>query len=248
MMETTTYQDAQAQQLAEINRKLDFIVEQMQIEARHRQERKELTDDLNRIAVDIFQTAVEELDEVAHHFDTRDLLHLIKRLMRNTRNLIKLLDQLESVSNFVQDAAPIGKEAFLDLLYTLNELDRKGYFDFMKELLKIIDRIVTSFSVDDVKALGDNIVTILNTVKNLTQPEMLHAINNAVSVYKNLDISVKEEISYWDLIKAARTPEMKRGMAFAIQFLKNLAETQFDSQENGTKSNITHNQPQTDEV
>ena len=247
-METLTYQETNEQQLAEINRKLDFIVEQMKIEARQRQERQELREDLNRIAVDIFQTAVEELDEVAHHFDSQDLLHLLKRLMRNTRNLIKLLDQLESLSNFVQDAAPIGKEAFLDLLYTLNELDRKGYFDFMKELLKIIDRIVTSFTVEDVKALGDNIVTILNTVKNLTQPEMLHAINNAVSVYKNLDISVKEEISYWDLIKAARTPEMKRGMAFAIQFLKNLAETQFNSNDKANHQESQSYNPKNDEV
>ncbi|MDQ7051997.1 MAG: DUF1641 domain-containing protein [candidate division KSB1 bacterium] len=247
-METLTYQETNEQQLAEINRKLDFIVEQMKIEARQRQERQELKDDLNRIAVDMFQTAVEELNEVAHHFDSQDLLHLLKRLMRNTRNLIKLLDQLESLSNFVQDAAPIGKEAFLDLLYTLNELDRKGYFDFMKELLKIVDRIVTSFTVEDVKALGDNIVTILNTVKNLTQPEMLHAINNAVSVYKNLDISVKEEISYWDIIKAARTPEMKRGMAFAIQFLKNLAETQFNSNDKANHQESQSYNPKNDEV
>ncbi len=247
-MDTLTYQETNEQQLAEINRKLDFIVEQMKIEARQRQERQELKQDLNRIAVDMFQTAVEELDEVAHHFDSQDLLHLLKRLMRNTRNLIKLLDQLESLSNFVQDATPIGKEAFLDLLYTLNELDRKGYFDFMKELLKIVDRIVTSFTVEDVKALGDNIVTILNTVKNLTQPEMLHAINNAVSVYKNLDISVKEEISYWDLIKAARTPEMKRGMAFAIQFLKNLAETQFNSNDKANHQESQSYNPKNDEV
>jgi len=102
--------------------------------------------------------------------------------------------------------------------------------------------------VEDVKALGDNIVTILNTVKNLTQPEMLHAINNAVSVYKNLDISVKEEISYWDLIKAARTPEMKRGMAFAIQFLKNLAETQFNSNDKANHQESQSYNPKNDEV
>ncbi len=229
-MKTMTLETTDQAQLAEINRKLDFIVEQLQAEARERQERQELKDDLQRIAVEVFQTAVEELNEVAYHFDAADLLHLMKKLLRNTRNFIKLFDQIESLSTFFEDAAPVGKQAFLDLLYTLDELDRKGYFEFLKELLNIVDRIVTSFTVEDVRALGENIVTILNTVKNLTQPEMLQAINNAVSVYKNLDINIQQEISYWDLFKAARTPEMKRGLAFAIQFLKNLAETEFNHQ------------------
>ncbi len=234
-MEMLSVQQDNDRLLLEINRKLDLIVEQMAQQARREQEKRELKEDLQRIGVDVFQAAVEELNEVAHHFDSQDLLHLLKKLLRNTRNLIKLFDQIESMSNFVQDAAPIGREAFLEILSTLDELDRRGYFDFLRELMRIVDRIVTSFTVEDVKALGDNIVTILNTVKNLTQPEMLHAINNAVSVYKNLDIDVKDEVSYFDLLRAARTPEMKRGLAFAIQFLKNLAATEFDHQ-NGQRA------------
>ncbi|UCH65165.1 MAG: DUF1641 domain-containing protein, partial [Ignavibacterium sp.] len=76
----------------------------------------------------------------------------------------------------------------------------------------------------DVKLLGDNIVTILNTVKNLTQPEMLQAINNALAVYKNIDFEIDEKVSLFSLIKDLNTPEAKKGLAVGIQFLKNLAE------------------------
>jgi len=210
-------------QLAEINRKLSLITEQMEIQAKRQREKDELREDLGRIASDVFQTAVVELDEVAHHFDSSDLIYLMKKLLRNVRNLTRMFDQLESTADFLRDATPIAREAFFDLLYTLDQLDRKGYFEFMKEAVKILDQIVSSFSVDDVRALSENIVTILLTVKNLTQPDMLTAINNAISVYKNLDINIEGEISYWQLIKEARTPEMRRGLAFGIQFLKNLA-------------------------
>jgi len=210
-------------QLVEINQKLSLLTEQKEAQAKRQRERDELREDLGRIANDVFQTAVVELDEVAHHFDSSDLLHLTKKLLRNVRNLTHMFDQLESTGDFLRDAAPIAREAFFDLLYTLDQLDRKGYFDFMKEAAKIIDQIVSSFSVEDVRALSENIVTILLTVKNLTQPDMLIAINNAISVYKNLDINIEGEISYWRLIKEARTPEMRRGLAFGIQFLKNLA-------------------------
>ncbi|HHL71407.1 MAG TPA: DUF1641 domain-containing protein [Bacteroidetes bacterium] len=220
--------------LEEIDEKLTFLTEQMKLQARRQQELQELKDDLNRIGTDIFQAAVTELDEVATHFDTEDVLYLIKKLLRNTRNIAKMVEQLESMADLLEDATPIGKQAFLDLLVTLDELDRKGYFEFLRESARIFDNIVTSFSVEDVRLLADNIVTILETVKNLTQPDMLSAINNALSVYKNLDIKVDEKISYRELLRQARTPEMRRGLAFGIQFLKNLAAT-----ENVTATRVT---------
>ncbi len=209
-------------QLAEINRKLDFVTEQLALQRRREREAQELKEDLSRVVTDMFLTAVVELDEVAHHFDASDLWHLGKKLLRNVRNLARTLDQLESANDFLQDAKPIARDAFFDLLATLDELDRKGYFAFFSELAKVLDKVVTAFTVEDVRLLGENIVTILTTVRNLTQPDMLETINNAVSVYKNLTISVDEEISYRRLFKEFRTPEMRRGLAFGIQFLKNL--------------------------
>ncbi|NOZ57867.1 MAG: DUF1641 domain-containing protein [Calditrichaeota bacterium] len=221
-------------QLVEINRKLDFVTEQLALQQKRQREAQELKEDLGRIATDVFQTAALELDEVAHHFDASDLWHLGKKLLRNVRNLARTLDQLESANDFFQDAKPIARDAFFDLLATLDELDRKGYFAFFSELAKVLDKVVTAFSVEDVRLLGENIVTILTTVRNLTQPDMLEAINNAVSVYKNLTISVDEEISYRRLFKEFRTPEMRRGLAFGIQFLKNLAATETENAKDST--------------
>ena len=80
------------------------------------------------------------------------------------------------------------------------------------------------------KALGDNVVTILNTVKSLTQPDMLHSINNAVKVYNKLDIEIEENVSYFQLFKRMNTQEMRNGIAFGIKFLKSLAEQQYTNQ------------------
>ena len=40
-------------------------------------------------------------------------------------------------------------------------LTARGYFEFIKESQNVVDKVVTSFSKEDVKALGDNVVTIL---------------------------------------------------------------------------------------
>ncbi|NOX37567.1 MAG: DUF1641 domain-containing protein [Calditrichaeota bacterium] len=218
-MENKTIQ----QQLESIQQQLNYIVSEIEAERRRRRELEELKSDLNLIARDVFQAAVEELDGVAQHIDTGDVLHLLKKLLRNVRNLSKLMDQLESLMSFVEDAGPLTKEVVLELMQTLDELDRKGYFDFMAEALKIIDTIVTSFTVEDVRLLRENIAHILITVKNLTQPEMLATVNNALSFFKEMDIEIEEEVSYWKIFKALRDPEMRRGIAFMIQFLKNMA-------------------------
>ncbi len=217
------------EQVNEINKKLDFILEEMNLQRTRRKEMEDLKDDLMRVGKDVYQTAVVELEGVHDYLQTGDVLHLGKKLLRNVNTINKSIEQLESLRDFLQDFSPISRESVIDLMNKLDELDRKGYFQFLKEFKNIADNIVTSFTVEDVKALGDNIVTILNTVKNLTQPDMLHAINNAVSVYEKLDITVDEKISYFTLFKRMNTPEMRRGIAFAIRFLKSLAETKKDN-------------------
>jgi len=150
-------------------------------------------------------------------------MYLGKKLLRNVTTLTKMFEQLEGVRDFLQDAAPLARESFIDLMNKLDEFDRKGYFAFMRELAAVVDRVVTSFSTEDVRNLGENIVTILNTIKSMTQPDMLQTVNNALSVYKNMDVEVSENVSLMSLLKELNTPGARKGLAFAIRFLKGVA-------------------------
>jgi uncharacterized protein YjgD (DUF1641 family) len=184
---------------------------------------KELRDDLTLIGKDVYQTAVVELDDISEHFDTEDLLSLFKKLLRNTRNLSRMLEQVEGAFDLFQDLKPLGKQVFNELLETLDEFDRKGYFEFMKAAVQIVDEVVTSFKVEDVQALRDNIVSIMLTVKNLTQPETLGVLNNAAGFFQKMDVAVDKDVSWGALFKELRDPEVKRGMMFLLAFAKNMA-------------------------
>lgn len=221
------------QQLASIQDQLSFITNEIEKQRRTRIELEELKDDLNRIVGEVFHAAVTELDEVAQHVESRDIIFLLKKLLRNTRHLTKLMDQMEGIADFARDATPITKELFQEIMTTLDEMDRKHYFEFFSEFVKIIDTVVTSFSIEDVRHLRENIALILTTVKNLTQPEMLTTVNNALGFYKKMDIMVEKEIGYWKILKELRDPETRRGIAFTIQFLKNMA----TSNDNGYTNN-----------
>jgi uncharacterized protein YjgD (DUF1641 family) len=213
-------------EIAAINQKLDLIIEEIEYQRRHRKEMEDLKNDLLRVGKDIYRTALVELEEVHDSLSTGDMLHLGKKLLRNVRTISTTIEQLENLRDFLQDFSPVARDMFIDLMQTLDEFDRKGYFAFGRELRTVADRVVTSFSVDDVRHLGDNVVTILNTVKNLTQPDMLHAVNNALSVYKTLDINVQEDVSLLSLLREFNTPEARRGMTYMIRFFKALAAQQ----------------------
>ena len=211
-------------QIDQINKKLDIILEEIELQKKHRQEVEDLKDDLMRVGKDLYQTAVEELDQIHDHVSTRDILHFGKYMLRNVNTISKVVQQLESTKDFLNDAAPLIREYIVDFMSKMDEFDRKGYFEFIKESQNMVDKVVTSFSKEDVKALGDNVVTILNTIKNLTQPDMLQSINNALSVYKKLDIEVGDKVSLFSILKEMNSPEVRKGLVFALRFLKSLAE------------------------
>jgi uncharacterized protein YjgD (DUF1641 family) len=76
--------------------------------------------------------------------------------------------------------------------------------------------------------LADNIVTILDTVKNLTQPDMLKSIDNAVKVFSNIQTENIPEYSIFRVIREINTPEMKKAWGFLLTFLKNMSSNNFN--------------------
>jgi uncharacterized protein YjgD (DUF1641 family) len=209
-------------QIDEINKKLDLILEEIFIQKQNREATKDLMDDLSIIGKDVFKNSVIELDKAGVELNGEDLAGMGIRLIRNINNINDFLDTLESINDFLKDASPIARQVGLDAIQKLHELEQKGYIDFFRELIKVLDNIVTGFTKEDVKAFAENIVTILNTVKSMTQPDMLEALNNGVKVYKSIDTKNIPEYTMWKAFREMRTPEMRRGLGFMITFLKNL--------------------------
>jgi uncharacterized protein YjgD (DUF1641 family) len=224
-------------QIDAINRKLDLILEEMHAQRESRQSLEDLTDDLSIIGKDIFKNTVIQLDKAGVEVDTEALTGIGLKLLRNINNINEFLEMLESINDFMKDAGPIVHQVGLDAIKKMHELEQKGYIDFFRELSKSLDNIVTHFSVEDVKALSDNVVFILETVKNLTQPDMLKAINNALAIYKNLDMDQVEEYSLFKAMMEFRKPEMKRGIGFMITFLKKMSQMPAGNQQSLVNKN-----------
>jgi uncharacterized protein YjgD (DUF1641 family) len=211
--------------LFELNQKIDlltaqvaYLADQAQIAERQRQDRAELIRDLTPIGQEAFRLTIEQLEEVQEYVDLGDLLRFLKRLMRNGRNFDKLLDQMESLMDLADTMGPLADEAFTKSVDSLAELERKGYFTFARGSARIVDNVVTSFTEEDVNRLGDNVVLILNTIKEMTQPEVMNFIRNTLLVAER-EIEKPVEISYTALLRQMRDPSVRRGLALTMRVL-----------------------------
>jgi uncharacterized protein YjgD (DUF1641 family) len=211
------------EQINDINRKLDIVLDEIVAQKKTRQSIEDLTADLTIISKDVFASAVTELDNAGVEVDGEGVKLLVLKLFRHIDTLTDLFNMLESGKDLLADLTPIMQQVGLDSIHMMNDLEKKGYFDFIRQSMKIFDNIVTHFSADDVQMLADNIVTILETVKNLTQPDMLKAINNGLIVYKSIDIENTEEYSIFKALREMNSKEMRKGIGFMITFLKNIS-------------------------
>ena len=211
------------EQINEINRKLDIVLEEVLAQRETRLSIEDLTSDLTIVGSDVFKSTVTELDNAGIEIDGEAVKQLMLKLVRNVDTLNEMFEMMESVNDLAKDVSPILHQMGLDGIHMMNEFEQKGYFKFMRETMNIFDNVVTHFSAEDVRLLADNVVTILETVKNLTQPDMLKAINSGLIVYKSIEIENVEEYSMWKAIRAMNSKEMKRGIGFMITFLQNIA-------------------------
>jgi uncharacterized protein YjgD (DUF1641 family) len=218
-MEEATIQ----QQINSLNTKMDLLLDYVREQKLKSETVEDLIADVSIIGKDVYDSTVEELDNRQVEIDPAELTELGISFLRNIRSFITIMDTFESIMDLTKEVGPIANEVIIDISKKLGEFENKGYFDFLRESGRIIDNIVTGFSAEDVKLLADNIVTILTTVKQLTQPEMMNLLNNAVKIYSSIQINDIPEYSLWKAFREMNSPEMKKGLGFMITFMKNLA-------------------------
>lgn len=216
----------QADPLADVGRKLDaltaqvaYLTEQAHAAELAREERAELMRDAQPIMNDLMRLATEQIQEVEEYVSPDDLLRVLKKLLRHGPQIEQLIDQLDTVMGLMEVAGPISKEAYNKAEIVLDTMDRKGYFAFARGGMQIADNVVTSFSEDDVLKLGDNVVLMLNIVKDLTQPEILGLVRSIVA-QSEVEVGKPVNTSLPALLGQMRDPDVRRGLALTMRLLK----------------------------
>lgn len=212
--------------LLALNQKLDALTEQVsyltkqaRLAQQERESRNDLVDTAMPIAREAMDIVTRELQEVQEDIRMEDLLRLSKKFLRHVPQLEMLLDQLDSLSDLLATVGPISREMITKLTEMMDELDRKGYFTFARSSTRLVDNVVTSFTEEDVNRLGDNIVLILNTVKDMTQPEIMSFVRNTLLLVEE-EVSKPVNTSLLSILRQMQDPDVRRGLALTLRVLR----------------------------
>ena len=211
------------QKIDSLTTQVAFLTEQAEIQQRRQLEFDELKQDMIPIANHMIKLTIDELAEIDPEFEVADLFYLMKRILRNMPLILSMFDRFEALMGITDEVELLGKQVFSTAVENLDQMERDGYFAFAREGWGILERIVTEFSEDDVKALGDNVVTILTTVRNMTQPEIMALANNAIGAIQEAPPEA-ETPSAMSLLRELSNPKTRRGMAKMINLLQVLDE------------------------
>jgi uncharacterized protein YjgD (DUF1641 family) len=209
--------------------KIDRLADQVALltqyardEQNRRRQWDELRTELTPVAQEAFAALSRELDDVRDFVEPQDLLRVLKRLARNLPAIERGLDQLESLQDLAADLGPLSGEITLNMMRAFDDFEQRGYFAFAKGGVGVLDRVVNSFSEEDIAQFGDNIVLILNTVKEMTQPEVMRLLQRTAS---HVRMSEPREVGLFAMMRRLRDPSARRGLGRLLEILESMGES-----------------------
>ncbi len=173
-------------QISELNRKMDLVLEGVELQKRSRDEIDDLAKDLNIVAKDAFQQTVVMLDKAQVEFDSDALSSLFIKILQNVDTFHEMLQLLESARDFMKDASPILHQVGLDAVTKMNELDRKGYFIFAADIFKLMDRFILATSKVKMDDKLDN-KSLFAILKELNSPEVRKSLSYSLRLLKEIN-------------------------------------------------------------
>jgi len=208
------------EQIREINRKLDLLMDDAIIQRQNREAVNDLIDDVAVIGKDVFKNAVVQLDNAGVELDGEALRDIGFKLIRNINNMGMVLEALESMTDLAKDVTPIVKQIGIDGVQKFYEFEQKGYFEILRQIGIALDTIASRYSKEDLQNLSTNLVQVFDTLSIVSDEKVLEKIDSIFSTLRDIKTEDVKEFSVWRMIKDLNKPEFKKSVGFMMAFLE----------------------------
>jgi len=212
--------------LDRLSAQVSQIAEDLRRQRESREQWADLAQTLTPVSRQAFDLASRELDDLSVDVTADDAIRFARTLARSLPQMEALLAQLQSVTELAGEVTSLSGAGVARLSGALAEAEAKGYFTFARQGLAMADTVVTSFTEDDLRALGDNLVLILQTVKEMTQPEVMTLLRRTAVTAQHADDSYAEPPSTLALLRQMRDPDVRRGLARTLSVLRTVGAEQ----------------------
>lgn len=145
---------------------------------------------------------------------------LPERLDALAKQLAWLVDRQRRQDELIDEMMPIAREGVAVATRRLGDLEQRGWFAFGHEVAAVAARIMDHYDAADVRALGDAIVSILDTVRAFTQPEVLEVLAEAAEGLKRAD--EVDPIGLVGVVRTSRNADVQKGMAVVMELMRHI--------------------------
>lgn len=204
--------------IAELDRKLDFIVEELASLRRFRESAEDLAADLSLVGKSAMKDAVEAFGTA--DLRPREIVGLLKSVLANARLFETTIQQLQSASDFIQDAQPIVRDASRRIISAAESLSQKGYFGAATAGMRVADALVRSHSHDDWRQVEESVPQLIGFLRELTKPEVLQALEAIIYGFGRVQATMDVDKSVLALARDLNSPNARRGFSILVEFLK----------------------------
>jgi uncharacterized protein YjgD (DUF1641 family) len=184
---------------------------------------RELRDELAPRVNEAVHALIRELADIEADFQIEDLLYLLKKALRNVKNMDFALDQMKNVIDFVRIAEPLMKTSVPQIIFYLDGLDQSGVFRLMKVGIEVLKQIGTSYSEEEMQQIGEGLVRLAGILKKLTTPKALELLEHAADLPARVDLSTARDVGPWGLLRMMGDPQVKRGMGVLMELTRALS-------------------------
>lgn len=204
--------------MAEIDRKLDFIVEEIANLKQLRNSAEDLAADLSLVGKSAMRDAVEA-------FGTADLrpweiVGLLKAILANARLFEQSVQQLQSAADFIQDAQPIVRDVMRKAIAGGETLRKNGYYDAAAAGIRVGDTLIRSHSATDWAQVEASVPQLIGFIRELTKPEVLQALEAIIHGFGQVQATMNVNKSVFTIVRDLNSPEARRGIGILVEFLK----------------------------
>jgi uncharacterized protein YjgD (DUF1641 family) len=208
------------EQVDQINRKLDTLLEYVEEQRRKTEAIDDLVTDVSIVARDAFNQSVQMLDKAQVEVDSCSISCLVIKVLQNLGTFHEMLEMMESAKDFMKDVSPVIRQVGLDAVEKFHELDQKGYFEYLSALGSFADKWVSTFTAADIRNLENRIEDVAHLIRDLTDPEMLKGFGKMTHALATVKMSdEKDDVSYLKILKQMRSKEVRKSLSYSLRLL-----------------------------
>jgi uncharacterized protein YjgD (DUF1641 family) len=183
----------------------------------------ELREELAPRVNEAVQALIVELADVEADFQLEDLVFLLKKMMRNIKNLNFVLDQMKNLIDFALTAEPLFKSSVPQVISYLDDLEQQGVLRLLGTGMEVLRKVGASYSAEELQQTADGMVRLAGILKKLTAPEALDLLERSADLPSRVNIAGAQAVGPWGMLRGMGDPHVQQGLGVLLELTKGLA-------------------------